>query len=164
MKERRMFKHESLEHEMERLNRITASLRYTTLAVAAATLAVVFYGVFIVVFFYWGGRKNSLDWQGDIGFNVSILLVVTCVAISLIVYQDIQRRKGNVIYEEISDEFQREGSLPSVQSLEARLILRSFVHSSELPLAPGRYGPLIYFLVNVAVTILVVGALRPSAG
>jgi hypothetical protein len=164
MKERRIFKHESLEHEIERLNRITTSLRYTTLAVAAATLAVVFYGVFIAFFFSWSGRKHTDVWQGDITFNVAMLLVVTFVAVSLIVYQDIQRRKGNVIYEEISDEFQREGALPSGKSLEARLILRSFVHSSELPLAPGRYGPLIYFLVNIAVTILVVGVLRPSAG
>lgn len=95
-------------------------------------------------------------------------IAVAMMAMGLIVAYEYQLRVGRVLFEEISDEFQwrirgeigdGSGGDESDESapLEARVSLREFARTIDLPLVPGKFGPAIYVLVNisaVAVTIL----------
>lgn len=76
---------------------------------------------------------------------------------------DMYRRRGNAIFEEISDELQwrvtsryvEQESTESFErpNLDARIRLRDFVRASQLMLFPGQYGPALYMIVNVSITI-----------
>jgi len=79
-------------------------------------------------------------------------LVSTSALLCLIAYE-YERKRGDVLFEEISDELQwyvRESDTESDSRplIGARVVLRSFARSVDLPLAPGRFGPAVYFLVN----------------
>jgi hypothetical protein len=73
------------------------------------------------------------------------------------------RKRGNALFEELSDEFQwhlgSEKKLfdkigPTRPPIELRVTLRSFLSATDLPLAPGRFGPLIYTIINVILFVL----------
>lgn len=65
------------------------------------------------------------------------------------------RRKGEVIYAEITDELHRSRGDPSLDRprISFRIALKNFATSMELPLIPGRYGLSIYLLLNLGVVM-----------
>ncbi|WP_233846358.1 hypothetical protein [Paraburkholderia sp. HD33-4] len=76
-----------------------------------------------------------------------------CIFIVLVM-RDSLRRRGNALFEELSDELQwyaigdhrgeaRSGST-SRPPLEIRVVLRSYARTTDLPMVPGRYGEAIY--------------------
>lgn len=77
---------------------------------------------------------------------------------------DLTRRRGNAIFEEISDELQWRVTSTYVErdstetferpSIEARIRLRDFARASQLMLFPGRNGPALFLAVNVSVTFM----------
>jgi hypothetical protein len=78
----------------------------------------------------------------------------------MIVFYESWRKRGEVLFEELSDELdwrvnpQQRGGYPRERpALEARVALRSFTRTSDLPLAPGRLGPAFYVLINLALLI-----------
>ena len=88
-----------------------------------------------------------------------------------------RRKEGDVLFKEISDElqwyvrFQKKDKIdisPSTPEhrpdLQARLALRAFAQSSDLPLVPGKYGPLAYALVNILSIALAAVSFLPLFG
>lgn len=96
----------------------------------------------------------------NIGF-LSFEIAFTSMTILCAALHDTLRRKGEVLFEEISDELhwrQKETHLDSVlarpdqedrPTLDARVILRSFAYASDLPLIPSKFGPAIYVAINL---------------
>jgi hypothetical protein len=81
------------------------------------------------------------------------------------------RRRGDVLFEEISDELQWrippqaptglksriDSSVAAMRPhLNVRITLRTYAKTTDLPLFPGKFGPGLYFIYNVIV--LVIGA------
>lgn len=103
-------------------------------------------------------------WQFGFGIQASLFLIVVTAAAAL-VFESL-RRRGNALFEEISDEFQwhltekYRDALPSSDAprppLRYRVELRSFSRASDLPLAPGLPGPAAYVLINIALAITLV--------
>jgi hypothetical protein len=73
-----------------------------------------------------------------------------------------RRKEGDALFKEISDElqwyirFERAETSKTASSapehrpdLGARLTLRTYAQTSDLPLIPGAYGPLLYALINI---------------
>lgn len=92
------------------------------------------------------------SWALLIGFNVLIALAFETL-----------RKRGDAIFEELSDEFQwhlggdkrRSAEIgPSRPPINLRVTLRSFLSAGDLLLAPGRFGPLFYSIINVALFLL----------
>ena len=95
-----------------------------------------------------------------IGF-LSFGIALTSMTILCAALHDTLRRKGEVLFEEISDELhwrQKEIPIDGVPArpdqegrpaLNARVILRSFAHASDLPLIPSKFGPIIYVSINL---------------
>ncbi len=94
--------------------------------------------------------------------DVGSVLTAGIAMLAAILYE-ITRQRGDVLFDEISDELQWHMRKRKVQSeaveyrpqLDARIVLRSFAHASELPFVPGRHGPAIVLLSNVALLTLV---------
>ncbi len=84
------------------------------------------------------------------------------IIIVLSFYFDLLRKEGNSLFEFISDELQ--GITPSSKFDEenmaneilsdARWSLRQFTRSEEIPLFPGRMGPILIILLNFVFMII----------
>jgi hypothetical protein len=97
------------------------------------------------------GRKESLA-------ILSIAMAVATLA-GLGVFEAL-RKRGDAIFQELSDELQWHVGRRSVTAvpwerplLHARIALRTFSAVAELPLLPGRYGGAIYAGLNLSVAL-----------
>ncbi len=91
------------------------------------------------------------------------LFVISLLAIVL--YESL-RRRGDAVFEEISDEIQWDVGYRDRETSEkqgdqsppivARVMLRNFARTTDLPLVPGKFGPAIYAAVNVLSTFFLV--------
>ena len=82
------------------------------------------------------------------------------VLILAVVYETL-RKRGNVLFEEISDELQWNvqggGAKPLAEKrpdLNARLVLRTFARASDMPLFPGKLGPALYVILNLVLLLM----------
>jgi hypothetical protein len=86
---------------------------------------------------------------------------------------DALRRSGDAIFSELSDEMQlrrvardvgrdRESPDPERNRFEIRLLLREYTHASDLPLLPGRYGPLVWCAIALFVLLTLLWIARPA--
>ena len=140
---------------IHRLAAISNSLRLYGLLLSMGTLFNILAPVAVVVFF-------ALQ-QGQIVGTALIVAGLTAINIMVAVMFDMLRKRGEVIFEEVSDEFQwyvgrtesstmeRPGPRPD---FAVRLVLRDFARAGDLPLARGRNGPATYVVVNIFVLFL----------
>jgi hypothetical protein len=117
----------------------------------------------------WGIVRSN---RGDLYIAESMALtnlVLTVVTISVLGYFESLRKRGDAIFQELSDELQwyvgRSGSHSifegSSQSssprdrplLEVRLMMRAFSAAAELPLSPGSSGGALYAFFNLMIAI-----------
>jgi hypothetical protein len=70
-------------------------------------------------------------------------------------YFESNRRRGEAIYSEVTDEFHRRASRRPTDdvAMPFRIALKDFAVSMDLPLVPGRYGAATYVAVNLALVI-----------
>lgn len=146
--EQKESKTKNLQTYLDELNKITKIIAtFSYLIVGASLLGLVlsflnFYNTF------W--LKKSFG-QESVIFDF-IVLIPVCALFLLIIYE-FMRKKGNTLFSEISDELEwnlKTGeSRDETPSINARIILRSFVNASELPFFRGKYGAGIYLLINV---------------
>jgi hypothetical protein len=94
-------------------------------------------------------------------FAFYLPLIATITALVAIVRYDTLRKRGDALFEEISDELQwniRRNATETIArerpELNARVALRSFARATDLPLIPGKYGPGIYATINFVVLFL----------
>ncbi len=111
--------------------------------------------------------------RSTLGISTSILVttgVLTLGVMILVVLFETDRKEGDALFKEISDELQwnvrfsggmsPESAPPEKRpNLNYRFALRLFAQSTDLPLTPGRYGPLAYLLINLMVTSFTIFAL-----
>jgi hypothetical protein len=94
-------------------------------------------------------------------FAFYLPLIATVTALVAIVRYDNLRKRGDALFEEISDELQwnvRQNLTETIArerpELNARVALRSFARATDLPLIPGKYGPGIYATINFVILFL----------
>ena len=85
-------------------------------------------------------------------------------ALSLTVACERLRRRGDVLFQEISDELQWDIRASTADSgkgiaserppLDARMILRTFARAGDLPLVPGTFGPAVYAAINLLILLI----------
>jgi len=136
------FARDELLYYVNTLNRIAINLRMYGLFALITTL----FNLFVVLM----SLMRLLS-----GFNVSaVSAILTVSAILLCVGFDQARRRGEVIYGEVTDELHRraylEGELERGQPLQYRVSIKTFVTATDMPLMPGKLGPLAYIAFNLA--------------
>lgn len=95
-------------------------------------------------------------------FSLQMSAVLFVLAVLLAMMFEQWRRRGEVIYGEVTDELHRAHSDPQLDRprLSFRIALKNFASSMELPLIPGRYGVSLYLLLNLAVLLFAFLAFR----
>lgn len=146
-----------LRDELERLEVIIKSLRIIGLMCAMGSF-------FNLCMFLW---LFMMRFPMSMGFMVNAVILFFVLA--GVVYFEILRKRGDAIFEELSDELQwyiRDGRKLKTQTgdyddseswaeerptLNARIVLRTFSRTTDLPLVPGRFGPAIYAGINLLI-------------
>lgn len=153
----------SVEHAVGELAHLTRRLRIFGLV--ALTITVVNIGtLFWVIFLTARSRYIYVEGGNSLVLTSIVFTVGTVVILSLF---EALRKRGDVIFQELSDELQwhvgrRSGSeVPRERPLlDARVSLRAFSATSELPLIPGRFGGAIYAALNLSITLTSVLLIR----
>ncbi len=154
-----------IEHALERLRKLTRRLRINGQIVVLATLATIAGSISLNLY-----RALAADYitRTTITAALGLIGLVAVYSIVFSITFENTRKYGDVLFKEISDELQwyirfrrrDEGETDISEAtakrpdLEARLALRSFAQTSDLPLIPGAYGPLFYVLINVVSAIV----------
>jgi hypothetical protein len=96
--------------------------------------------------------------------------VFVMASVFLAVRFESMRKSGDALFKEISDELQwyvrfqqkqvQEQAQRERPVIAARIVLRTFSESTDVPLVPGKYGPLGYVLINLAMLAYWIVALR----
>lgn len=96
---------------------------------------------------------------------LSLPVILGCIVIFYLIIYEGLRKQGDTLFEEISDELQwnvqknlSAGDKPIADErplLLARITLRTFARTTDLPLVPGRFGPAIYTVANILIIFLV---------
>ena len=138
---------------VERLNSILSRLWLDGLVVVGATLLQLI--IVLMIRFPLGFKPEFV--------TTVVSMVLAGAVLVTVVHHEYLRRLGDALFEEISDEFQRpmmksvpeESEFgPPPNDLDARVALRSFSSTADLPLIPGKFGPGIYALINIGLLIL----------
>lgn len=135
---------------LKRLTHITRAIERLSLIAFLFLLAQI---AFLII--------ELLALQGIIYINTLPILSISgivsgCGVFTLFMHEKL-RKNGDVIFNEVSDELQwqleRDHDTSSNRAeterpqLLIRIILRSFIRNTDLPVAPGKLGPLVYFLL-----------------
>jgi hypothetical protein len=84
----------------------------------------------------------------------SISLALTLSVVGCSIYFESLRKQGEAIYSELSDEFHRTRNSTTeseFSNLRYRVTLRKFATAMDLPLIPGKFGPIGYIVVNIGI-------------
>lgn len=151
----------SLNNALSKIERVSQVLRQFGIVVLSATI--ISFGVMFVVLLMGERPKGGFDWLA------ACSLLLGCVALYGCASHEMWRKRGDALFEEISDEVER--GIVSVAGepvfegesnllLRARLALRDFAHASDLPFIPGKFGPTVYAAVNLLIPILILFSSR----
>lgn len=141
---------ETLSGAMQLLGRNTTQLNQLSIAVILLTFSNLVLLVFVLV-----GRPLGFPLQTRFNLFIISILVAFGALLAIILF-DVVRRKGEAMFEELSNYHQSTaGTEPQVpESLEFRLLLRQFLSTTTLPLVRGRAGPAYYALLNIVMMLL----------
>ena len=159
---------DSLDTSLRRLDRLGAKL--SKLGLQILTASIVNVGCLALLYMH---SVLSAFWLAGVSVVVGgFTLVFSAV-------YDLAKREGDALFEEISDELQwkiASASHSEVYSrveideidqhakarpeLNARVVLRTFASSTELPLIPGRYGAALYVAINIFISFSAIQSAR----
>ncbi|MGH9846279.1 MAG: hypothetical protein ACREEM_46865 [Blastocatellia bacterium] len=152
----------NLSNALSKIERVSQVLRRFSVVVVSSTI--ISFGVLFVILLI-GDRKplGGVDWLTPLS------LLFGCVALYGCASHEMWRKRGDALFEEISDEVERrivsvagdpkfEGGVDLLS--RARLALRDFAHTSDLPFIPGKFGPTVYAAVNLLIPILILFSSR----
>jgi hypothetical protein len=156
---------DDLEFAMEQLEEIITSNRSASRLIGFTTLVHLLVSLVLPVVLLWF-LHSLLTFFGRL-LPVSAVLetfIVICVILLLVKF-DNRIKRGNAIYQEISDELEwkvirerdEENQPPKTGDpprLKTRILLREFVLSTRLPLVNSTHSITLYTIVNIALFAL----------
>jgi hypothetical protein len=142
----------SVNQSMSELRMVTRRLRLLGLVIVLFTVGSVLEALILPLFPGYDLTNRSL---------ALMAASLAVAALALIILYDRTRRRGEALFEEISDEFQWYIARPTTKGgvtppLDVRVVLRTFAKTSDLPIVPGRFGPAIYATVNIVAALITV--------
>ena len=154
-----MIDKKELEWALERLEHVSIKLKL--ISIFLLTLSLFNTSVIILIF-------SIINRILYINVNVNVnatsiflfLMMLVFVIIFITLWFDILRKDGKSYYDEISGALHgtsvEEVHEFKIDSLMARIVIRKFINSYDIPLMPGKYGPGILVLWNIMCLIFLV--------
>ena len=142
-----------LDSYISQLRRLANTLRATGLLILALTL----------MHFAFASLASPPKYSsGDTNVFASCLVFATVVIFAVLFEQ--QRRRGEIIYGEVTDDLHRHQADPTLDrpQISFRIALKHFAASTDLPLVPGRFGVSSYIFVNLMMVAVIFWRMYPS--
>lgn len=143
-----------IEHLTKYLRRY-AILTFFLTASCLATSFIAMFGSLGLVDSFGSYAASRLAIYGQVYY---FSLGLGAASLALIVFYESLKKRGEALFEEISDELEwdvrgSEGrqSAEGRPELRARIALRTFARTTDLPLIPGKYGPAIYAVLVIGI-------------
>ncbi len=112
------------------------------------------------------GSRFSLS-ESIVRTTLASSVLLPLLTLGLLGWYDSLKRRGNALYEELSDELQWHVQRsvaddgPSARpDIEMRVLLRTYVQATNLPLVPGMMGTAVYAAANIAFALFAVLPIR----
>lgn len=146
--------------KLEDFDFIIRKLSIVTRQMKMISLAIFFTLVLnIIVFVLYYFSFNSKYSYGSVNFELTAI-VVSFIGIMMILFHYVLKRRGQIYYEEIADEFEW-GFKRNVKNdirapIGIRIRIKEYLRASELPLIPNQYGHIIYFILFLSMLILTI--------
>lgn len=154
-----MIEREELEWALKKLEHTGQLLKITSITLLALSL------LHISLVFSALSRLLYINSSG-----VTMLSIILTFAVSfLALWFDALRKDGKSYYDEISGALHGVSTVTGeleelkIDSLMARIAVRKFMNSYDIPLIPGRFGPGILVLLNFMVLTISVAPPFPEA-
>jgi len=152
---------DALEASQERLFLITSRLNRLGLMSLFATVTNVVMTVLSLTSIPY--MRDDFELQDLVGPLVFLDALVALTAVVLLTLFDVLRRRGDTVYEALSDEVEHLLSRRSASGqptsfrvpLYLRLTMRGYASATQLPLVPGRSGPAVLAGLNLLLLLLV---------
>jgi hypothetical protein len=156
-----------LEDAITQLRRTSTFLRQVGLALFISTLSSLASFLFYIFVFLTApsGSYYRMSYIRESGLiPTTIALFMTIASFVLIAFHENARKRGETIFEEISDEVhwningsKNPDTAPAfTPPLQIRLALRSFARATDLHLAPGKFGATLYAALNLGIIFAMV--------
>jgi hypothetical protein len=135
--------HNVIEHFIKTMQTIAVRLRTLGLIILMLTL----FNIGII-------SASAIGFMSRI-FVLQISALIFVILVIQAVLFDQLRRRGEVIYGEITDAIHRSRDEPRLERPQIwfRIALKNFALSMDMPLIPGRYGLSLYLLVNLGALV-----------
>lgn len=151
-----------IEISLNSLNKITKRLGLFSTLTLIGTLSDLL--SCIVIFFkvanYSSSNYRNIDAQIFANFMIFLYVSSFIVILGALYLYESARRRGEVLFEEISDELEWHidnsgNTKASVRpEINSRISLRSFTRTTDLPFIPGKFGPAFYLTLNIFLIII----------
>ena len=151
----------SLEAQLNQLNRISVRLRHLGMMAFIFTPASLV-SLVATLFVRWSFNGFS----AMLAMNILSLILIVSALVAAVMFE-INRKEGDALFEEISDELQWEEQLmryyqklADAEPTEGRpfadvkIILRSFARAADLPIIPGKFGPAVYVAASLIMLLI----------
>lgn len=150
-----------INESLYQLQRITLRLQRLGVIAFLLTVFTLASTVFVVAMPFLGWIRDPLEihFRALPAFLVQVQGSIMCGVLVALAFFERMVRRGNVLFEEISDELEwkvrheevEHSTTPPDQrpTLNPRIVLRAFAQTTDLPLVPGKFGPLFYVIGNL---------------
>ncbi|MDV2960220.1 hypothetical protein RU080_00470 [Shewanella algae] len=146
-----MIAEEELRWALQRLENIGQRLKVLAFILLTFTLAN------IALMFSYFGQMFYLNHTMTAGLS----MILTSVMFFMALYFDSLRKDGRSFYDEITGVLHQTSKMDSElsfrnDSIMARVSIKKFINSVDIPLLPGNSGPGLLILANVVTTMTIV--------
>lgn len=143
-----MMDSDDLRHALKKLESIGQKLKLTSIVLLTATLL----NLCLIC-----ASLGKIIYLGK--YNVTLVsVVITFGVVFLALWFDVLRKDGKAYYDEISGVMHASSKNDNIgflnESIVARVAVRKFMNSHEIPLVPGKYGPGVLVISNVMIIVL----------
>ena len=88
-------------------------------------------------------------------------MMISLFVVMLLIVFEYTKKRGEAAYDVLADEnhrgdeFLERKGVSERERVHMKLAFKEFTNSSNLPLAPGKYGPLSILVINICIVLLV---------
>ena len=142
---------------IEKLDSSTRQLRASSLFVLFATVG----NWFVLMFSMLKSLKKGILYNFEPSDLVLWSMMISFFVVMLLIMFEYTKKRGEAAYDVLADEnhrgdeFLERKGISEREKVHMKLAFKEFTSSSNLPLAPGKYGPLSILVVNICIVLLV---------
>lgn len=151
-----------IEKSFYSLNKITNRLSFYSKTILILTfINLILSIVFWLQINYYSSRDYSSGNQFGVNFTLFFCYISFLLVLAALYFYESTRKHGEVLFEEISDELEwyvdnKFGKKSSSHrpEINSRILLRSFIKTTDLPFISGKSGPAVYLILNITLIII----------